>query len=52
MDDVFTPMQKEILKTVFRSMDRELVIKTLTEEQIKAFNLKLDEVANEADKQV
>jgi hypothetical protein len=52
MDDVFTPMQCEILKAVFRSMDRELVIKTLTEEQIKAFNLKLDEVANEADKQV
>ena len=51
-DDVFTPMQCEILRAVFRSMDKELGIKPLTEEQIKAFNIRLDEVANEADKQV
>ena len=40
----FTPMQNEILRTVFRQMDQELGIKPLTEEQIKAFNLKLDEL--------
>jgi len=51
-DDVFTPMQCEILRAVFRSMDRELGIRPLTEEQIKAFNLKLDEVADEANKQI
>ena len=51
-DKVFTPMQNEILRAVFRSMDKELGIKPLTEEQIKAFNIRLDEVANEADKQV
>jgi len=51
-DDVFTPMQNEILRAVFRSMDKELGIKPLTDEQIKAFNIRLDEVANEADKQV
>jgi len=33
-------------------MDRELGIRPLTEEQIKAFNLKLDEVADEANKQI
>jgi hypothetical protein len=44
MEDVFTPMQNEILKAVFRSMDKELGIKPLTEEQIKAFNLKLEEI--------
>jgi len=51
-DDVFTPMQNEILRAVFRSMDRELGIRPLTEEQIKAFNLKLDEAADEANKQI
>ena len=51
-DKVFTPMQNEILRAVFRSMDKELGIKPLTEEQIKAFNIRLDEVADEADKQV
>jgi hypothetical protein len=44
MDDIFTPMQNEILRAVFRSMDQELGIKPLTEEQIKAFNLKLDKI--------
>jgi hypothetical protein len=42
-DKIFTPMQNEILRTVFRQMDQELGIKPLTEEQIKAFNLKLEE---------
>jgi len=51
-DKVFTPMQNEILRAVFRSMDKELGIKPLTDEQIKAFNIRLDEVANEADKQI
>jgi len=51
-DDVFTPMQNEILRAVFRSMDRELGIRPLTEEQIKAFNLKLDEKADEINKQI
>lgn len=40
----FTPMQKEILRAAFRQMDEELGIKPLTEEQIKSFNLKLDEL--------
>jgi len=41
--DVFNPMQNEILRAVFRSMDKELGIRPLTEEQLKEFNLKLDE---------
>jgi len=51
-DDVFSPIQHEILRAVFRSMDKELGIRPLTEEQIKAFNLKLDEAADEANKQI
>ena len=51
MEDVFTPMQNEILRAVFRQMDQELGIKPLTEEQIKAFNLKLEE-ADENNQQV
>jgi hypothetical protein len=42
-DKIFTPMQNEILRAVFRQMDQELGIKPLTEEQIKAFNIKLEE---------
>jgi len=51
-NDIFTPMQNEILKAVFRSMDQELGIRPLTEEQIKAFNLKLEEKSNEIYQQV
>jgi hypothetical protein len=40
----FTPMQNEILRSVFRQMDQELGIKPLTEEQMKAFNIKLEEL--------
>jgi hypothetical protein len=47
----FTPLQNEILRTVFRQMDQELGIKPLTEEQIKAFNIKLEEL-NEDNQQV
>jgi hypothetical protein len=43
MDQVFTPMQNEILRAALKQMDEELGIKPLTEEQIKAFNLKLEE---------
>jgi hypothetical protein len=39
----FNPIQNEILRTVFRQMDQELGIKPLTEEQMKAFNIKLEE---------
>ena len=47
----FTPLQNEILRTVFKQMDEELGIRPLTEEQIKAFNLKLEEL-NEINQQV
>ena len=40
----FTPLQNEILRTVFKQMDEELGIRPLTEEQIKAFNIKLEEL--------
>jgi hypothetical protein len=40
----FNSMQNEILRTVFRQMDQELGIKPLTEEQLKAFNLKLQDL--------
>jgi hypothetical protein len=40
----FTPMQYEILRTVFRQMDQELGIKPLTDEQIRAFKIKLEEL--------
>lgn len=39
----FNPMQNEILRSVFKQMDQELGIKPLTEEQMKAFNIKLEE---------
>jgi hypothetical protein len=45
----FTQTQNEILKAVFRSMDEELGIRPLTDEQIKTFNLKLDEISDETD---
>lgn len=51
-DEIFTPMQCEILRAVFRQMDQELGIRPLTDEQIKAFNLKLDKVADEAHQQI
>lgn len=44
MDQIFTPMQNEILKAALKQMDEELGIRPLTEEQIKAFNLKLEEL--------
>jgi hypothetical protein len=47
----FTPLQNEILRTVIRQMDQELGIKPLTEEQMKAFNIKLEEL-NEDNQQV
>ena len=47
----FTPVQNEILRTVFKQMDQELGIKPLTEEQMKAFNIKLEEL-NEVNQQV
>jgi len=51
-DDVFTPIQNEILRAVFRSMDQELGIRPLTEEQLKAFNIKLDAKEREINQQV
>jgi hypothetical protein len=47
----FTPLQNEILRTVFKQMDEELGIRPLTEEQIKAFNLKLENI-NEDNQQI
>ncbi len=47
----FTPLQNEILRAVFKQMDEELGIKPLTEEQLKAFNLKLEEL-HETNQQV
>jgi hypothetical protein len=47
----FTPLQNEILRAVFKQMDEELGIRPLTEEQIKAFNLKLEEL-HETNQQV
>jgi len=51
-DDIFTPMQNEILRAVFRSMDQELGIRPLTDEQIKVFNLKLDAKEREINQQI
>jgi hypothetical protein len=51
MNMEFTPLQNEILRTVFKQMDEELGIRPLTEEQIKAFNLKLEEL-DETNQQV
>ena len=39
----YTPMQYEILKTVFRQMDQEFGIKPLTDDQMKDLNIKLEE---------
>ena len=39
----YNPVQYEILRTVFRQMDQEFGIKPLTEDQMKAFNIKLEE---------
>lgn len=39
----FTPMQNEILRAVFKQMDQELGIKPLTDEQLKEFNITLEE---------
>jgi hypothetical protein len=47
----FTPLQNEILRTVFKQMDEELGIRPLTEKQIKDFNIKLEEL-NEVNQQV
>jgi hypothetical protein len=40
----FTPLQNQILRAVFKQMDEELGIRPLTEEQLKSFNLKLEEI--------
>jgi hypothetical protein len=40
----YNPTQQEILRTVFRQMDQELGIKPLTDEQIKSFKIKLEEL--------
>jgi hypothetical protein len=48
-DQVFTPMQNAILKAVFKQMDEELGIRPLTYEQIKAFNIKLNDLADDED---
>ena len=45
-------MQHEILRAVFRSIDQELVIRPLNDEQIKAFNLRLDAKERESNQQV
>lgn len=39
----FSPMQNEILRAVFKQMDEELGIKPLTDEQMEAFKIKLEE---------
>jgi phage terminase small subunit len=39
----YNPTQQEILRTVFRQMDQEFGIKPLTEEQMKAINVQLEE---------
>ena len=39
----YNPTQQELLRTVFLQMEQELGIKPLTEEQMKAFNIKIKE---------
>jgi len=51
-DDIFTPMQNEILRAVFKQMDEELGIRPLTDEQLMAFNIKLEKKSNEIYQQV
>jgi hypothetical protein len=51
-DNIFTPMQNEILRAAFKQMEEELGIRPLTDEQIKAFNLKLDKASDDLYQQV
>jgi hypothetical protein len=43
----YTPMQYEILKTVFRQMDQEFGIKPLTDEQMNEIKLKEEDETDE-----
>ena len=43
----FTPMQYEILQTVFRQMDQELGLKPLTDEQMLEIKVKEEDEADE-----
>jgi hypothetical protein len=43
----YTPMQYEILKTVFRQMDQEFGIKPLTDEQINEIKVKEQDETDE-----
>jgi len=43
----YTPMQYEILKTVFRQMDQEFGIKPLTDEQMNEIKVKEEDETDE-----
>jgi hypothetical protein len=43
----YTPMQYEILRTVFRQMDQELGIKPLTDEQMNEIKVKEQDETDE-----
>jgi hypothetical protein len=43
----FTPMQYEILQTVFRQMDQELGLKPLTDEQMMEIKVKEQDETDE-----
>jgi len=43
----YTPMQYEILKTVFRQMDQEFGIKPLTDEQMNEIKVKEQDETDE-----
>jgi hypothetical protein len=43
----YTPVQYEILQTVFRQMDQELGIKPLTDEQMKEIKVKAQDETDE-----
>jgi hypothetical protein len=43
----YTPMQYEILQTVFRQMDQEFGIKALTDEQMKEIKVKEQDETDE-----
>jgi len=43
----YTPMQYEILKTVFRQMDQEFGIKPLTDEQMNEIKPREEDEADE-----
>jgi hypothetical protein len=43
----YTPMQYEILRTVFRQMDQEFGIKPLTDEQMKEIKVKEQDETDE-----